>query len=108
MLTTGAQRPHGLSPLSSRVFEVLEGFVLAPWSILKVECGWHGIDPLSLDEGLLEQVIPRLGRAVARMTDREHGLAAEQALRQLLWPQAAPPSPASNAYDVGALVDFDY
>ena len=84
MLTTGGLRPTGMNAFTSAVFDVLERFIVSPWNVLKVECGWRGVDPLNLDEPSLGTLLPRLRAHVARMTDDDNGADAEVALRQLL------------------------
>ncbi len=83
MLTTGGLRPNGMNAFTTRVFEVLERFMVSPWNLLKVECGWRGVDPLNLDEKTLESLIPKVRVHVARMTDDENGAALESELRRL-------------------------
>jgi hypothetical protein len=97
MLTTGGLRPRGMNAFSAQVFEVLERFLVAPWNVLKVECGWRGVDPLNLDANVLEPLIPKLCRHVARMTDDENAAEVERALRILL-----PAAPAELP------IEFDY
>ena len=86
MLTTGGQRPQGLNPFTDSVFRVLEAFVVSPWGVLKLECSRGGLDPLNLDEGDLEALLPRLRAHVARLTDGDHADHAEASLRDLLAP----------------------
>ena len=90
MLTTGGLRPTGMNAFTGRVFEVLERFVVSPWNLLKVECGWRGLDPLRLDEGLLENLLPKVRAHVARMTDDENAAEVDFELRRLLRPLTPP------------------
>ncbi|HEY4221975.1 MAG TPA: hypothetical protein VGO62_11540 [Myxococcota bacterium] len=89
MLTTGGQRPRGMSPFSNRVYDVLEIYTVSPWNVLKVVCGWRGVDPLDLQPDALGPLIPELGAHVARMTDDENGRGAMDKLQALLRARAA-------------------
>lgn len=84
MLTTGGLRPSGMNGFTASVFDVLERFIVSPWNVLKVECGWRGVDPLNLDANTLTGLLPRLRIHVARVTDEENGLEAEAALADLV------------------------
>jgi hypothetical protein len=84
MLTTGNQRPRGMSAFANRVYDVLQTYTVSPWNVLKVECGWRGVDPLALEPDHLESLIPSLGAHVARMTDDDHGVVVMSSLRALL------------------------
>ena len=84
MLTTGNQRPKGMTAFANRVYDVLQSYTVSPWNVLKVECGWRGVDPLSLEPTHLEALIPSLGAHVARMTDDGHAVELMDSLRKLL------------------------
>jgi hypothetical protein len=84
MLTTGGLRPTGMNPFTCAVFEVLERYIVSPWSLLKVECGWRGVDPLNLNPPILNTLLPRLRSHVARMTDDDNASDVERALQELL------------------------
>ncbi len=84
MLTTGGLRPKGMNAFTCAVFDVLERFIVSPWNLLKIECGWRGVDPLNLDALSLGSLLPRLRTHVARMTDDENADDVEVALKQLL------------------------
>jgi hypothetical protein len=85
MLTTGGQKPKGMTAFADRVYDVLQTYTVSPWNVLKVECGWRGVDPLSMDETHLEPLIPSLGAHVARMTDDDNARALMSDLRGLLY-----------------------
>jgi hypothetical protein len=80
MLTTGGQKPKGMTAFADRVYDVLQIYTVSPWNILKVECGWRGMDPLMLEQPGFAALIPSLGAHVARMTDDEN---AEELMGQL-------------------------
>ena len=84
MLTTGGLRPRGMSEFASRVYDVLQRFTVSPWNVLKLECGWRGLDPLALEPAHLEPLVASLGAHVARMTDDDNGIELMRALRELL------------------------
>ena len=84
MLTTGGLRPRGMNAFTSNVFDVLERFIVSPWNLLKVECGWRGVDPLNLDAPMLDTLLPKLRAHVARMTDDDNATDAASALQELL------------------------
>lgn len=84
MLTTGGLRPTGMNPFTCAVFEVLERYIVSPWNLLKVECGWRGVDPLNLNPPILDTLLPRLRSHVARMTDDDNANDVELALQELL------------------------
>lgn len=84
MLTTGGLRPRGMTEFTSRVYDVLERYTVSPWNVLKMECGWRGLDPLSLEPVHLEPLVASLGAHVARMTDDDHAIELMRALRELL------------------------
>lgn len=92
MLTTGGLRPTGMNAFTARVFDVLERFIVSPWNVLKVECGWRGVDPLNLDEKLLESLLPKVKAHVARMTDDDNAIELEVELRRLTRPGQMTPS----------------
>ena len=87
MLTTGGLRPTGMNSFTSAVFDVLERFIVSPWNLLKVECGWRGVDPLNLDAPMLDTLLPKLRAHVARMTDDDNATDVAVALQELLSPQ---------------------
>jgi len=84
MLTTGGLRPTGMNAFTASVFDVLERFIVSPWNVLKVECGWRGVDPLNLDAAVLTSILPRVRTHIARMTDDENAVDADAALKVLL------------------------
>ena len=84
MLTTGGMRPTGMNNFTGSVFDVLEKFILSPWNVLKVECGWRGVDPLHVDPAVLEGLLPGIRKHVARITDDENAAECEAGLRALL------------------------
>ncbi|MCC7072755.1 MAG: hypothetical protein IT383_15620 [Deltaproteobacteria bacterium] len=84
MLTTGGLRPRGMTEFANRVYDVLARFTVSPWNVLKLECGWRGLDPLALEPGHLEPIVASLGAQVARMTDDDNGIELMRALRDLL------------------------
>ena len=84
MLTTGGQKPRGMTPFADRVYDVLQTYTVSPWNVLKVECGWRGVDPLHLERASLEPLIAALGAHVARMTDDDNALELMTSLRALL------------------------
>ena len=84
MLTTGGLKPRGMSKFADRVYDVLQTYTVSPWNVLKVECGWRGIDPLTLDAAHLDSLIPSLGTHVARMTDDDNAHDLMVQLRALL------------------------
>ena len=84
MLTTGNQRPRGMTVFANLVYDVLQTYTVSPWNVLKVECGWRGVDPLTLERGHLEPLISPLGAHVARMTDDDNGADVMSSLRTLL------------------------
>jgi len=101
MLTTGGVRPRDMNPFTGRVFDVLERFIVSPWNVLKVECGWRGVDPLNLDEKILESLLPKVRIHVARMTDDENAAHLDDELRRLTRPPPTPPmGVAAIEYDV--------
>ncbi len=73
-----------MTAFADRVYDVLQVFTVSPWNVLKVECGWRGVDPLTLDPDHLESLIPSLGAHVARMTDEDHARDLMNRLRALL------------------------
>ncbi len=91
MLTTGAQRPTGLNAFTADVYEVLESFVMSPWSVLKGACGWT-INPCDLDDAALRSLLPRLRKDVARVTDDANADALVAALAALVAPAPLPSS----------------
>lgn len=99
MLMPAGHRPSGLNALTESVYGVLESFVLSPWSVLKVECLWRGVDPCALDDDLLRSLLPGLQRHVARVTDDDNAAHACAALAALVEPA---PQPSSSP------VVFDY
>ncbi len=99
MMTTGGRRPSGMNTFTGQVFEVLERFVVSPWNVLKVECGWRGVDPLRLDEKALENLLPKVRAHVARMTDDDNADEVEGALRRLL-PSTSPAQGLTIEFDV--------
>ena len=62
-----------MSAFANMVYDVLQTYTVSPWNVLKIECGWRGVDPLSLEPDHLEPLIPSLGAHVARMTDDDNG-----------------------------------
>jgi len=84
MLTTGGLRPTGMNAFTSSVFDVLDRFIVSPWNVLKVECGWRGLDPLNIDATTLQSLLPRIRTHIARMTDDENASDAASALQALL------------------------
>jgi hypothetical protein len=84
MLTTGGLRPRGMNDFTSSVFGVLEKFIVSPWNVLKVECGWKGVDPLSLTPENLRSILPKVHAHIARMTDTENADEALVALEALV------------------------
>lgn len=75
-----------MNPFTSAVFDVLERFIVSPWNLLKVECGWRGVDPLNLDPPMLDTLLPKLRAHVARMTDDDNATEVAVALQELLSP----------------------
>ena len=73
-----------MTAFATAVYDVLQEFTVSPWNVLKVECGWRGVDPLSLEPSHLESLIPSLGAHVARMTDDDNGVTVMTSLRALL------------------------
>ncbi len=109
MLTTGGMRPSGMNAFTSSVFDVLERFILSPWNVLKVECGWRGFDPLQIDAASLEALLPNIRKHIARMTDDDNALECHGALMALLGKpldQDMPSSKASRA--LVEAIEFDY
>ena len=101
MLTTGGVRPRDMNAFTGRVFDVLERFIVSPWNVLKVECGWRGVDPLNLDAKILESLLPKVRIHVARMTDDENAADLDDELRRLTRPSPTPPmGVAAIEYDV--------
>jgi hypothetical protein len=88
-----------MNAFTGRVFEVLERYVVSPWSVLKVECGWRGVDPLHLDEKVLESLLPKVRAHVARMTDDDNADELLVDLRRLLRPMT-PPDAFAIEFDV--------
>lgn len=84
MLTTGGLRPRGMTDFANRVYDVLERFTVSPWNVMKAECGWRGVDPLSLEPVHLEPLVASMGAHVARMTDDDNAVELMRALRELL------------------------
>ena len=99
MLTTGGCRPSGMNTFTDAVYGVLEGFVLSPWNVLKVECGWRGIDPCDLDRTLLRSMQPRIVAHVARLTDEDNAAACCAALDELLLQMTPPPKTQPIVFD---------
>ena len=83
-MTTGGLKPRGMTAFADRVYDILQTYTVSPWNVLKVECGWRGLDPLSLDAEHLETLIPVLGAHVARMTDEDNAHDLMVQLRALL------------------------
>ncbi len=84
MLTTGGLRPRGMNSFTSTVFDVLERFIVSPWNVLKVECGWKGVDPLNLSPDVLRSMLPKIHAHISRMTDAENADEAQTALLVLI------------------------
>jgi hypothetical protein len=104
MLTTGGLRPTGMNAFTASVFDVLERFIVSPWNVLKVECGWRGVDPLNIDAALLTSILPRVRTHIARMTDDENALDAETALKGLLGLGIKAPPPVDDLDDLDVTV----
>jgi hypothetical protein len=73
-----------MAPFAERVYDVLRIYTVSPWNVLKVECGWRGVDPLGLDEAELAPLIEALGAHVERMTDADNARDLKAQLRSLL------------------------
>lgn len=102
MLTTGGMRPTGMNAFTGSVFDVLEKHILSPWNVLKVECGWRGVDPLHMDPAVLESLLPNIRKHIARITDDENAADCEVVLRALLGKTAPAPAPPAEA------IEFDF
>jgi hypothetical protein len=73
-----------MNTFTGSVFDVLERYTLSPWNVLKVECGWRGVDPLNVDAAVLATLLPYIRKHIARMTDDDNAAEAEAALRSLV------------------------
>ena len=73
-----------MSWFAERVYDVLQTYTVSPWNVLKVECGWRGVDPLLLEPEGFEPLIPSLGAHVARVTDDANAEDLMNQLRTLL------------------------
>ena len=73
-----------MGAFAERVYDVLQNYTVSPWNVLKVECGWRGVDPLTLEETHLAALIEPLGAHVARMTDQQNAVELKEQLRLLL------------------------
>lgn len=105
MLTTGGMRPTGMNPFTSAVFDVLEKHILSPWNVLKVECGWRGVDPLHMDAAVLETLLPNIRKHIARVTDDENAIECEAALLALLGKSAPTTTTATPPVEA---IEFDF
>ena len=99
VLTTGGMRPTGINNFTGSVFDVLEKHILSPWNVLKVECGWRGVDPLHMDPAVLESLLPGIRKHVARITDDENAADCEAGLRALLGELHQTPRPPVEAIE---------
>jgi hypothetical protein len=99
VLTTGGMRPTGINNFTGSVFDVLEKHILSPWNVLKVECGWRGVDPLHMDPAVLESLLPGIRKHVARITDDENAADCEAGLRALLGALHQTPRPPVEAIE---------
>lgn len=109
MLTTGGMRPSGMNGFTSSVFDVLERFILSPWNVLKVECGWRGFDPLQMDAASLEALLPNIRKHIARMTDDDNASECHAALLSLLGkPTSQDASMSKASRSLVEAIEFDY
>jgi hypothetical protein len=109
VLTTGGMRPSGMNGFTSTVFDVLEKFILSPWNVLKVECGWRGFDPLQVDAAALEALLPSIRKHIARMTDDDNARDCDAALSALIGkPIAAEAAPPKAPRAIAEAIEFDY
>jgi hypothetical protein len=89
-----------MNAFTGDLYDVLEAFVLSPWNVLKVECGWRGVDPCNIQRDELAWLVPALRAHVARVTDDENGDACAAALLALLQePSSSRPPTAPVIFD---------
>jgi len=90
MLTTGGQKPTGMTPFSERVYDALTEFVLSPWNVLKIVCRPHGLDPLALSPEELVVIIDAIADQVRLVTDDENAASAKRSLSAVIEPASRP------------------
>ena len=73
-----------LSPLSARVFAVLERYTVFPWPVLAAQCKRQGLDPTCLTAADLTAVTIDLATGVGRFTSPEIAQAVERELESLV------------------------
>ena len=73
-----------MNPFATQVYEVLEGYSVSPWSLLKTACGWTNANPFELEPTTFAPIIERLGSQIARMTDEDNARELVARLRGLI------------------------
>jgi hypothetical protein len=84
-MTTLGKPPEGvvMTPLSSRVFQVLAQHTAFPWAVMVAQCKRCDVDPSALGPSELKRVAPFLCSGVARFTSPEKGESVRRELDKL-------------------------
>lgn len=84
-MTTLGQPPEGvvMTPLSSKVFQVLAQYTAFPWAVMVAQCKRCALDPSALGTTDLKKVAPFLCSGVARFTSPEKGESVRRELDRL-------------------------
>lgn len=84
-MTTLGKPPEGivLTPLSSRVFQVLAQHTAFPWAVMVAQCKRCDVDPTAIEPSELKKVTPFLSSGVARFTSPEKGESVTSELERL-------------------------